>query len=68
VNDAERCPRCGQPNRCSQAGQAQPVQDCWCFHTPIERSVLDELPAEQRDKTCLCPNCARALGDEPAAE
>ena len=57
MND-ERCPRCGQPNRCAQAGQEQAVQDCWCFHTAINPHALAELPAEQRDKACLCPNCA----------
>ncbi|MBD9414237.1 cysteine-rich CWC family protein [Pseudomonas sp. PDM16] len=61
--DADRCPRCGQPNSCAQASREQPVQDCWCFHTPIKQSALDELPAELRDQTCLCPNCARALSD-----
>ncbi|WP_043309576.1 cysteine-rich CWC family protein [Pseudomonas sp. ML96] len=65
--NVERCPRCGQPNRCAQATQEQAVQDCWCFHTPIEAKVLEELPAELRDKTCLCPNCAKALG-EPKPE
>ncbi|MDD0842038.1 cysteine-rich CWC family protein [Pseudomonas sp. Gutcm_11s] len=63
MSDAERCPRCGKPNSCTQAGQEQPVQDCWCFHTPIAPQVLEELPAELRDKTCLCLNCARALDE-----
>ncbi|WP_068829456.1 cysteine-rich CWC family protein [Pseudomonas sp. BMS12] len=65
MSEAERCPRCGQPNRCAQASSAQPVQDCWCFHTPIAHQVLDALPVEQRGTRCLCPNCARVL-DEPA--
>jgi hypothetical protein len=68
VNDAERCPRCGQANRCAQAGQTQAVADCWCFHTPIEQSLIDQLPAEQRDKSCLCPNCAHILSGESGAE
>lgn len=59
--NAERCPRCGQPNRCAQAGEQQPVQDCWCFHAPLEHGALDALPAEQFDRTCLCPDCLRAL-------
>lgn len=67
MSDAERCPRCGQPNHCAQAGRAQAVTDCWCFHTPIPRQLLEELPAEQRGKSCLCPNCAQALQQAPQA-
>ena len=63
MHDTDRCPRCGQLNSCAQTGHEQPVQDCWCFHTLIKQSALDELPAELRDQTCLCPNCARALSD-----
>ncbi|MDG1583324.1 cysteine-rich CWC family protein [Pseudomonas sp. GOM6] len=62
MNDAERCPRCGQLNQCAQASSPQPVQDCWCFHRPIPRQLIEELPAEQRGKSCLCPHCAKALG------
>ena len=65
MSEAEHCPRCGQPNPCTQAGRQQPVQNCWCFHTTIKRSLLDALADEQRDTTCLCPNCAAALS-EPA--
>ena len=66
--NAERCPRCGQPNRCAQAGQDQPVQDCWCFHVPIAPGALEQLPAEAGDRACLCPNCLRALAGEPGPE
>ncbi|HSX71234.1 MAG TPA: cysteine-rich CWC family protein [Pseudomonas sp.] len=62
--NTERCPRCGRPNRCAQAGNAQPVQDCWCFHTPVAPEALEALPAEARDKACLCPACAAATGDD----
>ncbi|MWV13231.1 hypothetical protein F3I62_14080 [Pseudomonas sp. R-28-1W-6] len=65
MTDASHCPRCGQLNRCAQAGQSEPVQDCWCFHSPVDAAVLDSLPAEQRDRACLCPRCARGLPAEP---
>ena len=60
MSEAERCPRCGQANRCAQAGHEQAVSDCWCFHMPVDARVLDELPAELRGKVCLCPACAAA--------
>ncbi|TXI29886.1 MAG: DNA or RNA helicase of superfamily II [Aquipseudomonas alcaligenes] len=53
-----RCPRCGHPNHCAQAGHAQPVQDCWCFHTTLPAGTLEQRPADTR---CLCPACLRAL-------
>ena len=64
------CPLCGQRNQCAQAESATPVQQCWCFAAPIERRVLERLPAEQRNRACLCPRCAQGLppstADEPA--
>lgn len=63
--NAEYCPRCGQPNRCAQAGQDQPVQDCWCFHTPVEPGTLDQVPTELRGQGCLCSNCLRLLAGKP---
>ena len=60
--NSARCPRCGQANACAQAGQDEPVQDCWCFHVPIAPQVLEALPADARDQACLCPRCASAKG------
>ncbi|MBC9249892.1 hypothetical protein A9179_06345 [Pseudomonas alcaligenes] len=68
MSDATRCPRCGQLNHCAQAGQDAPVQDCWCFHTPLAPGALDELPAEWREQSCLCPNCLRALAEHGQPE
>ncbi|HBX55516.1 cysteine-rich CWC family protein [Pseudomonas sp. UBA2684] len=67
---ASACPRCGQPNQCAQADASAPVEACWCFQACIERSVLDSLPAAQRNRACLCPRCAQGLpptaADAPA--
>ncbi|MEN0106411.1 MAG: cysteine-rich CWC family protein [Pseudomonas sp.] len=62
--DTERCPLCGQPNQCSEANPATAGGDCWCFSTPIAPEALARLDAEQIDKSCLCPNCAR-LAETP---
>lgn len=64
-SDSRRCPRCGQLNSCAQAEQSAAVEDCWCFHQPIEPAVLDSLPSAQRDQACLCPRCAQGLPVEP---
>jgi hypothetical protein len=60
------CPRCGQPNQCAQANAQTPVTHCWCFAAHIEPSVLDSLPAELRNRACLCPRCAQALPPDEA--
>ncbi|MDX5373935.1 MAG: cysteine-rich CWC family protein [Pseudomonadaceae bacterium] len=65
MNSAQRCPSCGRPNGCAQAGREQPVTDCWCFHTPIAPEALASLPAAAREQACLCPACARAPAGEP---
>lgn len=67
MSEASRCPRCGQLNHCAQAGKSQAVEDCWCFHTAVDPAVLDGLPAEQRERACLCPRCARGLPSAPEA-
>ncbi|MEK1906712.1 MAG: cysteine-rich CWC family protein [Pseudomonas sp.] len=61
MSDSRRCPRCGQLNSCAQAEQLEQVEDCWCFHQPVDPAVLDSLPAEQRNQDCLCPRCAQGL-------
>lgn len=59
------CPLCGQRNQCAQADSATPVHDCWCFAAAIAPGALERLPADQRNRACLCPRCARNL--PPAA-
>lgn len=62
---ATHCPRCGQLNQCAQAGSATPVEQCWCFSLSIAPELLDSLPAEQRNRACLCPRCAQELPPPP---
>ncbi len=59
--EAARCPLCGQLNQCTQADPASKGDDCWCFTTNISPDALARLSAEQIDKNCLCPNCAKGL-------
>ncbi|MEK8079430.1 cysteine-rich CWC family protein [Pseudomonas sp. XK-1] len=67
---AQHCPRCGQANQCAQASASTPVEHCWCFDLSIAPAALDNLPAEARARSCLCPRCARELPptqpDQPA--
>lgn len=41
---------------------------CWCFEVSIDPAVLEALPAELRDKACLCPRCAQVDEQLKAAQ
>jgi hypothetical protein len=53
--DTTRCPLCGSGNAC---GMAAGKEDCWCFHAEISAEVLERVPAEARNKACVCQGCA----------
>lgn len=63
--DPTRCPLCSRPNRCALATPgADTGPDCWCFTTPLDPRTLQRLPAELRNRACLCPACAQLLPPE----
>lgn len=68
MNDPQRCPACGASNRCSLADPRTAAKACWCYSVSIAPEVLEALPAEQRNKTCLCPACAQVLEQLEAAK
>ncbi|MFK8332499.1 cysteine-rich CWC family protein [Pseudomonas sp. BJa5] len=67
MNDTRRCPACGASNHCSLADPRTAAQACWCYGVSIDPKVLDALPAELRDKACLCPRCAEVEAQLQAA-
>ncbi len=59
----EKCPLCGQPNRCAmelekETGLAQPP--CWCTTIAFDKTVLAQIPAASRGVACICAACATA--------
>jgi len=58
MNDTQHCPACGALNHCSLADPRSATQRCWCHDVRIDPAVLQALPAELRDLSCLCPRCA----------
>ncbi|MCO7514642.1 cysteine-rich CWC family protein [Pseudomonas guariconensis] len=58
MNDQQHCPACGALNQCSLADPRSATQNCWCFAVTIDPAALQAVPAELRDKACLCPRCA----------
>jgi hypothetical protein len=59
MNKPEFCPACGASNHCTLADPRTVARPCWCFSVSIDPAVLEALPAELRDKSCLCPRCAQ---------
>jgi hypothetical protein len=53
--DPHRCPLCSGTNDCAVA---QGRGNCWCFTRPISDEVLERVPAEARDRACVCTSCA----------
>lgn len=60
---AATCPACGASNDCTLADPGTADQACWCFSVSIDPAIIQTLPGELRNKSCLCPRCA-AVNDE----
>jgi len=52
------CPVCGAPNECAAAQSGSFDKPCWCASVTISAATLARIPDEQRNRACLCPNCA----------
>ncbi|EJL05569.1 MULTISPECIES: cysteine-rich CWC family protein [Pseudomonas] len=59
MNKPDLCPACGGANDCTLANPKTADRPCWCFSVSIDPAVLEALPAELRDQSCLCPRCAQ---------
>lgn len=55
---ADKCPLCGFNNTCSLSDPRTATQPCWCFSVTIDPARLEALPANLRNRACLCPRCA----------
>jgi hypothetical protein len=53
---ADVCPICGGPNEC---GGAMGTHQCWCSTVKISPEALAAIPADARDRICVCPRCAQ---------
>ncbi|MDD0974400.1 cysteine-rich CWC family protein [Pseudomonas fontis] len=59
MNDTRLCPACGASNQCSLADPRSAAQACWCYSVSIDPKVIEALPPELRNQSCLCPRCAQ---------
>lgn len=59
--DPQRCPLCGQGNRCAQEearATGLPQPPCWCTRATFSAELLARIPAEARQRACVCAACA----------
>ncbi|MCI0993477.1 cysteine-rich CWC family protein [Pseudomonas corrugata] len=59
MNKPDLCPACGSANDCTLANPKTADRTCWCYGVSIDPAVLEALPVELRDQSCLCPRCAQ---------
>jgi len=65
LSDKQKCPLCGQPNRCAMA-EEHPVGACWCVSIRLTADMLEAVPTEDRGVRCICETCAHALASGAA--
>lgn len=51
------CPLCGESNACQLAGTNANPGPCWCSRVEPDPQVLELVPAEYRNRACLCRSC-----------
>jgi hypothetical protein len=56
VVDGE-CPLCGQPNGCKLCTTAAYKGACWCMDANIPDELLARVPADFRNRACICRAC-----------
>lgn len=54
------CPLCNQHNHCGLENDQSP---CWCMADDIEfpEQLLEQVPDELRDESCICEQCVRGF-------
>jgi len=59
-----RCPLCGGPNDCRLASFMPRSGACWCEEVEIPAGLLALVPAEARNRACICRLCVEKYHHE----
>lgn len=65
-NAPERCPLCGGANDCQLCTAAVYKGPCWCVAARIPDELLALVPAESRNRACICRACVQKFHREKA--
>ncbi len=60
------CPLCGGENSCALVVSAESSEPCWCESLKIPEAVLQQIPLEARNKSCVCRECIERHAESPA--
>lgn len=53
------CPLCGNDSGCGlEAGK--PIEACWCSRAAFPEQLKKRVPAELRERACVCETCLAA--------
>lgn len=51
-----KCPICGKDNACAAVKGTDPAK-CWCMTAKIPKGLLQTIPDELRNQSCVCQTC-----------
>lgn len=54
--DTTLCPLCGSDNACARAADPT-AENCWCSKVTFPAAVFEQLPAEEKNRRCICAEC-----------
>lgn len=67
------CPFCKADNRCGYEKEKQGnnkhrlcKSQCWCMQLKIPQELLNLLPEEHKQPSCICQNCLENYHKAPA--
>src|ERR1700722_4661917 len=55
--DEGKCPLCGQSNACQLCTADAYKGPCWCTKVKIPEELIAQIPADLRNKACICRDC-----------
>lgn len=66
--DKSKCPLCGESNQCAMEIEQEtgvPQGVCWCVGIAFSADLLTKIPAEAKNKACICKACAEQSALSP---
>jgi hypothetical protein len=59
MSDPSHCPLCGQPNACQLCTTQAYKGPCWCASVTFPEELLARIPADAKNKACVCKRCVQ---------
>jgi hypothetical protein len=58
IIDPSKCPLCGEGNNCQNiCGDKDANKNCWCKDVKVPKQLLEAVPAQSKNKACICQRC-----------